>query len=106
MVNCRELEPGGAYEYVSNNDEFPLMGLFQDRKKGDFVCPVEIDSLELIGHYGSPEFDYVEVKLLGCNLGEGQCADDIELSSTTFDLAILEAIPNILGFESKKYVDY
>ena len=62
--------------------------------------------MSLLGHYGSLEFNYVEVKLLGCDLGEGQCAQDDELMSTTFDLALLEAIPNILGFDTKKYVDY
>ena len=62
--------------------------------------------MSLLGHFGSPEFNYVEIKLLGCNLGKDQCATDEELYSKTFDLALLEAIPNILGLDTKKYVEY
>ena len=68
LVNCKELLPGGSHEGRSSNSDFLLEKLQQSgrEKVENYLCPVDIQSLSLHGHYGSETFNYFEIKLTGC----------------------------------------
>ena len=63
--------------------------------------------MNLLGHFGSEHFEFVEIRLNGCALpDQEQCASDEEIAKTTFDIALLESIPDILGLDNQNFVKY
>lgn len=71
----------------------------------EFLCPVNIDSLWMTGEFGSEVFDYVQFSLLGCDLGD-ECVSDAELVKRTFNIVLVNGLPNILLENSENYVEY
>jgi len=69
LVDCNELLSGGKYEGMSNNRFFNIekLATLGRAKTNLFLCPVGVKQLKLNGNIGSPDFNYVEIKMLGCN---------------------------------------
>ena len=65
LVQCEELWKKNAF----NNQNFKYSKLMQGKKPNGWLCPSELESLEVRGSWGAPNFDFVEISLLGCNLG-------------------------------------
>ena len=65
LVRCEELWKKNAF----NNQNFQYSKLQQGKKPFGWLCPSELESLEVRGSWGAPNFDFVEISLLGCNLG-------------------------------------
>ena len=79
------------------------------RKGGtDFLCPINLDSLDLEGHYGSKMFTYFEIVVLGCNLDEGKCLPDTEIDHKEINFVSLKASPSLIDNENNtdKVISY
>ena len=61
-----------------------------------FLCPANLESMPLRGNFGSKYFDYVKLKVEGCDLG-AECLPDDELQDKTINFVSLSAHPNLLG---------
>ena len=84
-----------------NNEHFNIESLNLIRKGGtDFLCPVNINSLDLEGHFGSDMFSYFEIVVLGCDLGEEQCLTDAEIDHKEINFVSLRASPSLLDNEN------
>ena len=94
MADCRTLRPDQGNP---NNVKFGYDNLLDGLNDRNFLCPVGLDSLELRGAYGFPQFDYLKIVMLGCDLGPTECFSDAKVSKETFNFVILKALPNILG---------
>ena len=104
MVDCTELRKGGKHEAFGQiyNQAFSLdtllrRGLLEGRISDDFLCPINIDSLNVQGGFESDVFQYVKIELAGCQLGPNECAPDDEVARNVFNLVTSESIPNVLG---------
>ena len=77
MVPCSELFPGGKYEEFNNNNKlFPYEVFLADANPDWYNCPINLDSLPIQGKYGEKNFDFIRVKLTGCDLGPDLCLPD------------------------------
>ena len=85
MVKCSELFPGGKYEEFNNNSQFPYDIFLADANAEKFDCPINLDSLPIRGKYGEKYFDFVRVKLIGCDLGPDECLTDDKISNQIFN---------------------
>ena len=100
LVDCNKLLPGGEYEGMSNNKFFDIEKLTTLVRSNStmFLCPVGVKQLKLNGNIGSPDFNYVEIKMLGCN--ETDCLPDKDIFKTNINFVTLKATPSlILGEE-------
>ena len=72
------------------------------------MCPVDIESLILLGSFDSTSdnFQFVKISIKGCNLGADLCASDKEVYQGKINLAILNTIPNILGRDDTEFIRY
>ena len=77
----------------------------QGKKPNGWLCPSELESLEVRGSWGAPNFDYVQITLLGCNLGS-ECIPKEELHRRVFNLSILKARPNLLAENKEETILY
>ena len=73
------------------------------RENKEFLCPVNIDELVVSGHFGTELFQYVNIELQGCKLGE-KCWPNDELYKYKFNFLFLSAHPNILGEEKDEVI--
>ena len=98
LVDCAELETSLKPSELSPSHEALFESLKMSRRAKDisYLCPaVENESLLLQGHYNAEQFDYVAIKILGCDLGEDQCAPDEEISSEVINVMSTKALPTI-----------
>ena len=58
MVDCSDLLPGGPHEEYGKkfNRVFSLETLLSGRMKSDFLCPLNLDSLNVEGDYEADVF--------------------------------------------------
>ena len=103
MADCRTLPPE---QQNINNGKFTYEQLLHGLNGRNFLCPVGLDSLELRGAFGFPEFDYLKIVMRGCDLGPTECYSDEQVSKNTFNFVILKALPNILGEDHNQVVQY
>ena len=75
LVDCRELLEGGSYAGQSNNAAFNANDIVKGRIDTEFLCPVDLDNVPLLGGYGSEEFEYFNVVVKGCS-GQPGCESD------------------------------
>ena len=63
MVDCSELLPGGVHASSGEifTEEFSLETLVKGIHKSDFLCPLNLDSLNIEGDYESDIFQYVKI---------------------------------------------
>ena len=101
LVRCEELWKKNAF----NNQNFQYSKLQQGKKPFGWLCPSELESLEVRGSWGAPNFDYVQINLLGCNLGS-ECIPKEELHRRVFNLSILKARPNLLAENKEETILY
>lgn len=66
LVPCKELGPGGLYEQELIGDVAERIEIILARANKKFLCPVNLESLPVLGNFGSEQFEYVEVSLSGC----------------------------------------
>ena len=68
-----------------------------DRKRdATFLCPYVEGDLKVRGHFGSVRFDYVKLKIEGCDLGD-LCFPDELLDGITINFMSSRAHPSLLG---------
>ena len=69
MVDCLSFLEDPDYENFHISTKL-LVQSIQNTKKGTrFLCPTNLESLTVRGHYGASHFDYVRIQVNGCNLG-------------------------------------
>ena len=107
MISCDEYLEGGEHTSVNLSNKQVLVDNIQlDRKRGvQFLCPYVPDSLRVRGHFGSSNFDYVKLKIEGCDLGE-ECFSDEEISGIAINFASSRAHPSLLGENLDQVVSY
>ena len=81
MVDCRDVQD----QLDQSNGVHPISheALTSNRFYGDavFLCPNTTELL-LKGKGDSEMFSYVEIKIIGCDLPDDQCADNSEIDNT------------------------
>ena len=78
LVDCKDLLPGGPSGTTqSNNLSLSIEKLAE--LGSDFLCPVGLETMSLKGYFGSEQFNYVKLKVEGCDLSEQECMTDEEL---------------------------
>ena len=94
LIDCNELQPGGKNEGMTNNKFFSIERLATLGRDGTkFLCPVGTNQMKLSGNIGSPDFKYVEIKLLGCIAKD--CLPDKDIINTSINFVVLKAAPNL-----------
>ena len=68
--------PGGLHEGESNNELFDLVYGRSEKH----LCPLNISDLSVTGMFDSEAFHYIEIMLKGCQLTDGTCYSDTEIS--------------------------
>lgn len=92
MVDCRELSETYSETNATNNIAFDFSRLSKD----SWLCPHALDSLKLIGSFGSEIFTFVKIAVHGCDLAEMDCAKDDELKNVTINYVQVHAYPDLL----------
>ena len=62
-----------------------------------FLCPIGLKNLKINGNIGSTDFNYVEIKMLGCN--ETVCLPDKDILKTSINFVQLKASPSLIQGE-------
>ena len=98
LVDCSTLLPEGKNAGKNNNKFFSIEQLAKlGRGNIKFLCPIDIKQMKLGGNIGSREFNYVEIKLLGCN--ETVCVPEKDIMDTSINFVGLKAVPNLIQGE-------
>ena len=109
MVDCREYQEGGEYENFDLRHKKTLIDNINMTRKTDstFLCPYlpNDSSMTIQGHFGSEYFQYVKLKIEGCDLGN-ECFTDEELYEKTVNFISLRSHPNLLGEELDEVVSF
>ena len=61
MVDCISLKDDPDYENFHESTKLLIESIENTRKNTSFLCPVNLESLVVRGHYGATEFDYVRI---------------------------------------------
>ena len=103
MIDCRELlvEKGGDNRHF----HFSIEKLEKSKPGVTWLCPHNIESLSIRGSFGSEFFDFVRIRLTGCDLGDA-CASDEETSQMTLNFVMSYQYPNILSDNKKEPILY
>ena len=101
MVDCEEIWKANKL----NNKHFEFEKLRTSVFKLEWLCPSGLENLDVRGSWGDNYFDYVRIRLYGCDQGN-DCASTKELSNETFNIALLKAIPNLLGEDKQETILY
>ena len=78
MVDCLSLLEDPEYENFHISTKLLIQSIQNTRRNKRFLCPVNIETLVVRGHYGAKNFDYVKLAVKGCTLGS-ECFNDQEL---------------------------
>ena len=105
LVKCEELLPGGRHEGQSNNVQFDINKV-TDRYQGNYLCPLNISEVSLTGGFRSEQFNYFKISLKGCQLKDGSCLSDNEISEEQISFIMLKTTPNVLGEHKSEMVEY
>lgn len=107
MVDCFEFMPGGKYDHLREESHRELLKNVQlARKSGaTFLCPANVDSMPVRGSFSSELFDYVRIKVEGCDLG-AECMSDAELMDTSINYISLSSHPNLLNENLDEVVSF
>ena len=100
LIDCRELRDNINLRGKKNYEHFNLEKLLKSKPGSNWLCPYGIESLNIRGSFGDDFFEYVRIRLSGCQLGDS-CASEEELSEVKMNLAMHYQYPNILS-ENKK----
>ena len=110
LIDCREYlkDGGGTHSHVDLGNKRQLLeGLLLTRKNyAKFLCPSDIDSLKVEGNFGSEKFQYVKIKVEGCDLGEEECLPLEEIEGKTINFLSLRSHPSLLDKEVDHAVKY
>ena len=79
MVDCLSLLDDPDYENFHVSTKLLVESILNTKKDKRFLCPVNLESLVVRGHYGAAYFDYVRIQVIGCNLGTDECYNDQDL---------------------------
>ena len=105
LVQCEEFLPGGKHEGKSNNELFDIEQLVNGRDY-NHLCPLNITDISLKGMFDSEAFYYVKIGLKGCQLTDGTCFNDVEISRESLNFVLLKSSPNILGEHKSEMIEY
>ena len=72
-------------------------------KRTRTLCPANVDSLRLNGHYGTNVFEYVEIKVFGCE--EDDCFPLEEVLTKSINFVSLRSHPSLQSHDSNKVVE-
>ena len=98
MVDCTEyLEGGRLADFELGKKKILVDNISLGRKRdATFLCPYVETDLMVRGHFGSIRFDYVKLKIEGCNLGD-LCFSDEVINGWTVNFMSSRAHPSLLG---------
>ena len=65
-----------------------------DRSSSSFLCPVVPENTKIRGSLYTEEYEYLTIKVFGCELGE-ECLSDDELIMQDVNFKLVKAIPNL-----------
>ena len=61
MVDCMTLKEDPNFESFHESTKLLVESIQNTRKNTSFLCPVNLESLVVRGHYGATYFDYVRI---------------------------------------------
>lgn len=107
MVDCVEFMSGGKFEYLREESHRELLKNVQlARKSGaTFLCPANVNQMPVRGSFSSELFDYVRIKVEGCDLG-ADCLTDVELMEKSINYISLSTHPNLLNENLDEVVSF
>ena len=94
MVDCLELLDETDGTNYSNNEKFDIKKIIKSLNN-KFLCPKDLDALNLQGNYGDDIFDFIKVTIDGCQLNEDECQPEEAVEGTYFNFVMLTAFPNV-----------
>ena len=76
MTRCSEIIKDGKVLANPYNDKITVDQLETYRRQANYLCPKDLKSLEIQGHFGSEIFDFFQIDLLACDPDENECFTD------------------------------
>ena len=72
-----------------NSEKWDIQNFYRGIKGPDeFLCPVGVETLEIVGEFNSPQFKYQEIIVKGCQLETG-CADDATIADSGLNFVVI-----------------
>ena len=98
LIDCNEyVREDGTHRGKELGGKQILLDTLNLERKLEYkrtLCPADVDSLTVNGHYGSNLFEYVEIKVKGCELGE-DCLPLEEVLNASINFVSLRSHPSL-----------
>ena len=105
MVDCLSLLEDPGKESLHTSTKMLIETIQNDKKNSRFLCPTNLDSLVVRGHYGAKYFDYVHIRVNGCNLGT-ECYNNNEIMNKAINFISMKAHPSLLADNKDEIISY
>ncbi len=96
MVDCLSLLEDPDYESFHISTKLLIETVKNTKAGEDYLCPVDLESLNIRGHWGTRYFEFVGIEVMGCRLGS-ECFDDQEVINNSLDFISMRAHPSLLA---------
>ena len=108
MIDCREFLEGGQYEDIYDNDnKMKLISkLTEVKHDAKFLCPHNVEKLNVRGHYGARYFDYVSIKVRACDQGPEFCYPIEQAINRSMNFYQLRASPSLENAQAEEVISY
>ena len=99
LENCVTLYESKGLGNLSVGEKVIYNSVLSERANRVYLCPdLSKSNLTVRGHYATQHFDYLRIKLHGCDLDDG-CFDDETVSGGNFNFLTLKAHASVLNKE-------
>lgn len=71
----------------------------------NLLCPIFPEELVIRGYFGHDYFDYVEISVLACDLGD-LCAPNEEVMQKSLNYLDIKSLPSLLNPSAEQIVSY
>ena len=95
LIDCKEFFDMKGDGNLSKSWQVLKQSIAQERKSRPYLCPIYPEELVIKGHYASAQFSYVNIKVIGCNLGKDKCLNDDEIGQMDFNFLEVKAYPSL-----------
>ena len=105
MVDCLSLLEDPDYENFHTTTKQLITTIKNTKAGAAYLCPVNLESLNVRGHWGTRYFEYVGIEVMGCRLGS-ECVDDQEVMNNSLDFISMRAHPSLLADDKSEIIQY
>lgn len=84
------------FENFHESTKLLVKSIQNTRRNTSFLCPINLESLVVRGHYGATHFDYIRIGVRGCDMGD-ECFTDQQLMKKAINYLSMKAHPSLLG---------